>query len=190
MRKILYGKWLIKLLTCFFSLFYDKKYLTGYFFTVKRMGWLWAWKGLKGRNKKIPYPVHPNTIVSDNKVHFDPNDINLFQTPGCYWQVHDAHIYVGKGSYVAPNVGLITTNHDPLDPSRHVPGSDIRIGEKCWIGMNAVILPGVTLGDHTVVGAGAVVTKSFPEGYVILGGSPAKVIKNLPQEEITEAAKQ
>lgn len=184
MKKLLYNGFIKNLLRAFFSLFYDKKYLKGYFFDTKRMGWLWAWKGLRGRNKKIPYPVHPNTIVSADRVHFDPEDINLFQTPGCYWQVHDADIYVGKGSYVAPNVGLITTNHDPADPGRHLPGQDIRIGEKCWIGMNAVILPGVVLGDHTVVGAGAVVTKSFPEGHVVLGGVPAKKLRDIPAEEV------
>ena len=184
MRRLLYSRLVKKILRTFFSLFYDKKYLQGYFFDTKRMGWLWAWQGLRGRrqgnNKKIPYPVHPNTIVSADRVHFDPDNLNLFQPPGCYWQVHDADIYVGKGTYVAPNVGLITTNHDPANPDRHLPGAEIHIGEKCWIGMNAVILPGVTLGDHTVVGAGAVVTKSFPEGHVVLGGVPAQKIKDLP----------
>ena len=183
MKKLLYSGLIKKIAFLFFSLFYDKTYLKGYFFETKRMGWLWAWRGLRGRrqgiNRDIPYPVHPNTIVSANRVHFHPDNINLFQTPGCYWQVHDADIYVGRGSYVAPNVGLITTNHDPENPSRHLPGKDICIGESCWIGMNAVILPGVKLGDHTVVGAGAVVTKSFPEGYVVLGGSPAKAIRYL-----------
>ena len=147
------------------------------------MGWYWAWKDLKGKtrgdNKKIPYPVNPRTIVSADRVIFDPDNINIFQTPGCYWQVHDAHIYVGSGCYVAPNVGIITTNHDIQDPSRHSPGQDVRIGKNCWIGMNAVILPGVVLGDHTVVAAGAVVAKSFPNGYVVVGGVPAKVIKTI-----------
>jgi acetyltransferase-like isoleucine patch superfamily enzyme len=45
--------------------------------------------------------------------------------------------------------------------------------------MNAVILPGVTLGDHTIVGAGSVVTKSFENGNCVIAGNPAKIIKNL-----------
>ena len=49
--------------------------------------------------------------------------------------------------------------------------------------MNAVILPGVELGDHTVVGAGAVVTKSFSEGYCVIGGNPAKIIKYIERDE-------
>lgn len=56
------------------------------------------------------------------------------------------------------------------DPDLQAEGKPVRIGRKCWIGMNAVILPGVTLGDHTVVGAGAVVSRSFPEGHCIVAG--------------------
>ena len=48
--------------------------------------------------------------------------------------------------------------------------------------MNSVILPGVTLGDHTVVGAGSVVTKSFEQGYCVIAGNPARIIRELPQE--------
>ena len=52
--------------------------------------------------------------------------------------------------------------------------------------MGAIILPGVTLGDFTIVAAGAVVTKSFPDGHVVLGGNPAKVIKHLEPEKCIE----
>jgi acetyltransferase-like isoleucine patch superfamily enzyme len=50
----------------------------------------------------------------------------------------------------------------------------VNIGERCWLGMNAIILPGVTLGPYTVVAAGAVVTRSFHEGHCILMGMPAR----------------
>lgn len=188
MRKLLYSRFVKRLALLFFSFFYDKQYLKGYYFDTKRMGWYWAWRGLKTRKRngvRIPYPVNPQTIVSSDRVVFDPNDLHMFQVPGCYWQVHDGHIYVGRNTHVAPNVGLITTNHDIQNPNRHVRGEDIRIGNYCWIGMNAVILPGVTLGDHTVVAAGAVVTKSFPEGYVVLGGVPAKVIKTVDKGDVS-----
>ena len=52
-----------------------------------------------------------------------------------------------------------------------------------WIGMNSVILPGVTLGPGTVVGAGSVVTHSFPEGHCVIAGVPAKLIRNLQNEK-------
>ena len=184
MRKILYSKPILCLLRLFFRLFYRKEYLRGYYFDTKRIGWYWAFMGLKSRilgpNRRIPWPVNPNTIVAHpERLHFDVDNLNLFQTPGCYWQNHGASITIGSGSFVAPNVGIITTNHDVNDPAKHVPGKDIVIGKKCWIGMNAVILPGVTLGDHTVVAAGAVVTHSFPNGYCVVGGVPAKVISVL-----------
>ncbi len=51
------------------------------------------------------------------------------------------------------------------------------IGEKSWIGMNSMILPGVSLGPNTIVGAGSVVTKSFIDGNCIIAGNPARIIK-------------
>ncbi|EOJ3081127.1 DapH/DapD/GlmU-related protein, partial [Acinetobacter baumannii] len=53
------------------------------------------------------------------------------------------------------------------------------IGDKCWIGMNSVILPGVVLGNGTIVAAGAVVTKSFKQGNIVIAGVPAKIIKEI-----------
>lgn len=172
------------LLTLFFSLFYDRKYLQGKYFTTKKMGFYWCFIDLPSRlwgaNRKIPWPVNPRTIVSNKtNIIFDINDIHMFQVPGCYWQNHRATITIGKGCHIAPNVGIITTNHDPKDPSKHLDGKDISIGPSCWIGMNAVILPGVILGENTVVAAGAVVTKSFPQGHCIVGGVPAKIIRSL-----------
>lgn len=76
-------------------------------------------------------------------------------------------------------MGLITANHDINNPDLHTESKDIMLGEKCWIGMNSVILPGVTLGNHTTVGAGSIVTKSFPEGYCVIAGNPAIKIKDI-----------
>ena len=86
---------------------------------------------------------------------------------------------IGKGTYIAQNVGIITANHDLMEPDVHQQGKEVILGEKCWIGMNAVILPGVKLGDHTVVGAGSVVTKSFEEGYCVVAGNPGRQIRRL-----------
>lgn len=172
------------LLRVFFSLFYKKEYLKGYYFDKKKMGWYWCLRGLPSRlfgsNRKIPWPVNPRTIVANAKnIEFSVNDIHVFQTPGCYWQNIDAKIVIGKGCYVAPNVGIITTNHDIRNISKHAPGERIIIGDNSWIGMNAVILPGVELGPNTIVGAGAVVTHSFPKGHCVIAGNPAKLIRDL-----------
>ena len=171
------------LLRSLFGLFYEKRYLRGYFSGEKSLGWYWTWRGLGSRlfdvNNRASWPVHSNTVVSGTNIEFDPNNMDLFWTPGCRWQCHGSKITVGSNSYVAPNVGIITTNHGIEDPSQHVEGKPVHIGSSCWIGMNAVILSGNTLGDHTVAAAGAVITKSYPDGWVVIGGCPAKEIKRI-----------
>jgi len=87
-------------------------------------------------------------------------------------------VYIGDYTQLAQNVGIISANHDVHDNSAYQV-SEVRIGRYCWIGMNAVVLPGVVLGDFTVVGAGSVVTKPFPEGYCVIAGNPARVIRRL-----------
>lgn len=180
MRKIVNS-----LLRLFFSCFYKRKYLRGYFFDQKKIGWYWALKGLSNKffdihASKVPWPVNRNTIVSGSEnISFDLSSMNVFQTPGCYWQAHNAHITIGANCFVAPNVGIITTNHSVENPSVSVLGKDIVLSDYCWIGMNAVILPGVVLGPHCTVAAGAVVTKSFEDGYCVLAGVPAKVIRTI-----------
>lgn len=80
-------------------------------------------------------------------------------------------------------MGIVSSNHDlhNLDKYNCAP---IKIGNYCWIGMNALVFAGVELGPCTIVGGGSVVTKSFPDGYCIIAGNPAKIIKNLDKERI------
>ncbi len=171
-----------------FSLFYyDKKYLTGKWFSGKlgglcSLGWEWVAKNgfnrfLTGNNKGVKIPVSSNIRISEaQNIIFHPDDLNNFQTFGNYYQAF-GKITIGQGTYIAPNVGLITSNHDFSNLDNHLPPQPIVIGKNCWIGINSVILPGVTLGDNTTVGAGSVVTKSFTEGRCVIAGNPAKIIK-------------
>jgi acetyltransferase-like isoleucine patch superfamily enzyme len=71
-------------------------------------------------------------------------------------------------------------NHDAINYEKYLLADPIRIDQDCWLGQGATVLPSVHLGPHTVVGAGAVVTKSFPSGNQLIGGNPARFIKNLP----------
>lgn len=166
-------------------IFYDKKYFKGKYFDKSFSGWRWAlkwivWQKILGYNRSIPWPVSPLIVISNkDNIIFYPEDLHLFQPKGIYYQNFSAKIIIGKGTWIAQNVGIITANHDILNPDEHLPGKDVILGKQCWVGMNAVILPGVILGDHTVVGAGAVVTKSFPDGYVVIAGNPAKIIRHL-----------
>lgn len=183
---ILWTKWFYVHL--FAWVFYDKKYLQGRWFNdgIKSQGWLWAARDIHFRihslkHLGIKWPVSPEIECGDNII-FDPDDLNNMNEFGNYYQTIDGKIVIGKGSYIAPNVGLVTTNHDPLNLDEHLPGKDIILGEGCWIGMNSVIMPGVVLGDHTIVGAGSVVTKSFKEGNCVLVGIPARKVKDIVNE--------
>lgn len=178
-------KFFIPLIRFFSSLFFNKKYLKGKHFDESLSGWIWTWRSIIwqkifGFNRHIPWPVSPFIIISDPKnIEFDVDDINNFQTYGNYFQNFNGKIIIGKGTWIAPNVGMITANHDFYDLNKYQLGKDVIIGADCWIGINSVILPGVHLGDHTIVGAGSVVTKSFLEGNLIIGGNPAKIIKKI-----------
>ncbi|MET0943937.1 MAG: DapH/DapD/GlmU-related protein [Flavobacterium sp.] len=80
---------------------------------------------------------------------------------------------------IGPKVSLITENH-PLNPQERkgLTGKPILIKKNAWIGANATILPGVTIGENAVVAAGAVVSKDVPDNTIV-GGIPAKFIKNI-----------
>lgn len=167
------------------SIFFNRKHLEGRFFDESMGGFVWAFRGIwhqkiLGFNRHVPWPCnHTIMINKPENLIFHPDNIDNFQSGGIYFQNPTTTITLGKGTYIAPNTGFITRNHDPHNLDTHLEASPIVLGENCWIGMNAVVLPGVTLGARTVVGAGSVVTKSFPEGNVVLAGTPAKVIRKL-----------
>lgn len=177
---------------CFLRLFFKRDYLRGRYFTGSFSGYRWALHALFCRHflrlaPPMPWPAHFSCYVSNpENIHFDPEDINNFQARGAYFQCIDGKIVIGKRCYIAANVGLITQNHDPTDLSAHLPPSDIVLGDQCWIGMNAVILPGVVLGPNTIVAAGAVVNKSHEDGNVVLGGIPARVLRKTRPDESSE----
>ncbi|HWT75556.1 MAG TPA: acyltransferase [Mobilitalea sp.] len=170
---------------------YDKKYLKNRYFYKKdkkylAAGWIWTMNDYKARksrtmNAGVAFPVSPyNTVWGYENIFFDPSDLLLFQGSGKYFQASNGgRIYIGKGTYIANNTAIITSNHDVHDPDLHTEGKDVVIGKKCWIAFNAVLLPGVVLGDHTTVGAGAVVTRSFPEGNCVIAGNPARLIRKI-----------
>ena len=171
-------------------IFYNKKYLTGKHFSNGNItGYQWAWRNLLmqkiiGYNRNIPWPMSFRSIVGNkDNIEFDINDLNNFQHFGCYYQNYEGKIKIGKGTYIAPNVGIITQNHDIKDLNKHQEAKDVILGERCWIGMNSMILPGVELGNNTIVGAGSIVTKSFKEGNCVIVGNPARIIRNIGEEE-------
>jgi len=142
---------------------------------------MWFFQKILGFNKKVYWPVHFTSIVSNYKNIYAGIDTSPGYSPGCYIQ-GGGKVFIDDYTQIAPNVGIISSNHDLHDSRKKVAG-EVIIGKYCWLGMNVMILPNVILGDFTIVAAGAVVTKPFPEGYCVLGGNPAKIIKNLDKEK-------
>jgi acetyltransferase-like isoleucine patch superfamily enzyme len=80
------------------------------------------------------------------------------------------HIYINNHKFDNPNIPLIDQGYYPDEP--------VILKQGCWIGANSIILPGVTVGINSVVGAGSIVTKSLPDGVVAVG-NPARIIKEI-----------
>lgn len=170
-------------------LFYDKRYLRGRWFAGRlkglcAIGWEWVThdalsKVILHQNQEARFPIgHHVRVACPENVEFDPDDLNNFHSIGIYIQAI-GKVTIGKGTYIGPNVGIITANHDLQDLDKHMEPKPVVLGEKCWIGMNSVVLPGVVLGPRTIVGAGSVVTKSFEEGRCVIAGNPARKIRDI-----------
>jgi acetyltransferase-like isoleucine patch superfamily enzyme len=94
-------------------------------------------------------------------------------------------VNIGEQTQIGPNSVVTTTGHDYLSRNLDQDYSAISIGARVWIGANCTILPGVTIGDHAVIGAGAVVTRDIPANCVAVG-VPARVIRHFdaPEEPV------
>jgi acetyltransferase-like isoleucine patch superfamily enzyme len=126
------------------------------------------------------YPREKNCqIINPRKIFVGIN--SPVGRTGCYLQ-GAGNIYIGNYVQFGPNVGIISQNHDLYDQYKSI-DRPIKIGDYCWIGMNSVVTAGVELGTRTIVGAGSVVTKSFPDGFCVIAGSPAKIIKYLDKDK-------
>lgn len=140
----------------------------------------WFYQKVLGINRHAYWQVHFTSIVTYPKNIIAGIETSPGMMPGCYIQGM-GKIEVGDYTQISANVGIISSNHDLYNTNDHIKSS-VKIGRHCWVGMNAVILPGVNLGDFTIVGAGSVVTKSFKNGHCIIAGNPAKLIKSLDSE--------
>lgn len=99
--------------------------------------------------------------------------------------VDDTHIYIGDHTMIGPNVTLATAAH-PVLPELREKGLQynlpIHIGKNCWLGAGVTVLPGVTIGDNTVVGASSTVVKDLPANVVAVG-TPAKVMRKINEHD-------
>lgn len=130
-------------------------------------------------NSHVPWPCHWSSQVGSVK------NIYMKTFPpfpglgiGQYIQTLNG-IYIGKNVRLGPGIKLLSANHNVDNFEKSDAGGPIVIGDFCWLGADAIILPEVTLGNHVIVGAGAVVTKNFKDNNIILCGNPAKIVKRL-----------
>ena len=132
-----------------------------------------------GENCYIEPPPHANW--AGKFVHFGKNVYANFNLT----LVDDTHIYVGDSTMIGPNVTIATAGHPILPVLREKVyqfNLPVRIGKNCWIGAGAIILPGTTIGDNTVVGAGSVVTKDLPANVVAVG-NPCRILREIGERD-------
>lgn len=126
-----------------------------------------------GDNCYIEPPLHSNW--GGHHTHFGSNIYANFNLT----LVDDTHIYVGDCTMFGPNVTLATAGH-PILPDLRQHGyqynAPIHIGKNCWLGAGVIVMPGVTIGDNTIIGAGSIVTKDIPSNVVAVG-NPCKVMR-------------
>lgn len=128
-------------------------------------------------NAKVKWPVHRTSkVVSPEKIKRGTRNPGM--AVGCYIDGRNG-IEIGENAWIGPKVSIISMNHDLNNYEKYIETQPIVIGNDCWLATGCIILPGVKLGNHVVVAAGAVVTKSFEQDNIVIGGNPAKVIKHL-----------
>ena len=128
-----------------------------------------------GEDCYIEPPLHSNW--GGKHVHFGKGVYANFNLT----LVDDTHIYVGDYTMLGPNVVLATAGHPilpELRPLAYQYNMPIHIGKNCWLGAGVVVLPGVTIGDNTVIGAGSIVTKDIPANVVAVG-NPCRVLREI-----------
>ncbi len=145
---------------------------------VKRKELLKELLGDMGEEIWIEPPVH---MAYGTNVHIG----NHFYANFNLVIVDDIDVYIGEHVMIAPNVTITPTGH-PVDPELRKPGTQfsipVRIGNDVWIGSNVVILPGVNIGDNSVIGAGSVVTHDIPENVVAVG-NPCRVLRKINERD-------
>lgn len=132
-----------------------------------------------GEGCYVESPFHAN--FAGKHVHFGKNVYANFNLT----LVDDTHIYVGDYTMIGPNVTIATAGH-PICPELRQRGLQynlpVRIGRNCWLGAGVVVLPGVTIGDNVVIGAGSIVTKDIPSNVVAVG-NPCRVLRQVGEKD-------
>lgn len=99
--------------------------------------------------------------------------------------VDDTHVYIGDYTMFGPNVVIATAGH-PILPELREQGYQynmpVKIGKNCWFGAGVIVVPGITIGDNVVIGAGSIVTKNIPDNCIAVG-NPCKVVRKVNEQD-------
>lgn len=132
-----------------------------------------------GEGCYIETPLHANW--GGHHVHFGKNVYANFNLT----LVDDTHIYVGDYTMIGPNVVIATGGH-PLLPELRERGyqynAPVHIGRNCWLGAGVIVVPGITIGDNVVIGAGSIVTRDIPDN-VLAVGNPCRVLRKINEHD-------
>ncbi len=132
-----------------------------------------------GEGCYIEPPLHANW--AGHHCHFGKNVYANFGLT----LVDDTHITVGDGTMFGPNVVVATAGHPILPTLRaktYQYNAPVHIGSNCWLGAGVIVMPGITIGDNVVVGAGSVVTKDLPSNVVAVG-NPCRVLRPVNEKD-------
>lgn len=128
-----------------------------------------------GEGCYIEPPFHSN--FGGGHVHFGKGIYANFNLT----LVDDTHVYVGDYTMFGPNVTIATAGH-PILPELRIQGYQynmpVHIGKNCWLGAGVIVLPGITIGDNVVIGAGSIVTKDIPSNVVAVG-NPCRILRKV-----------
>ena len=128
--------------------------------------------------------------------YIEPPFHSNFGGSHCHWGNHiyanfnltmvdDTHIYVGDYTMFGPNVTVATAGHPILPELREKAyqyNAPVHIGKNCWLGAGVIVLPGITIGDNVVIGAGSIVTKDLPPDVVAVG-NPCRVLREINEHD-------
>ena len=132
-----------------------------------------------GEDCYIEPPFHSN--FGGHHVHFGNSVYANFNLT----LVDDTHIYVGDHTMFGPNVVVATAGHPIVPELRELAyqyNAPVHIGRNCWLGAGVIVLPGITIGDNSVIGAGSVVTKDIPANVVAVG-NPCRVLREINEQD-------
>ena len=132
-----------------------------------------------GEGCYIEPPFHSNW--GGKHVHFGKGIYANFN----FTAVDDTHIFVGDYTMFGPNVILATAGHPILPELREKAyqyNMPIHIGKNCWLGAGVIVLPGISIGDNSVIGAGSIVTKDIPSNVVAVG-NPCRVLRQINEHD-------